>query len=215
MDLIVGESDYDGDYGVDEAEDGEGEVGQGGDSQDRGLEYGAGVPGDQDGGYRRGVSDGAAEDLGGEAHLAVCVLEHPSGQEDRHILVGEDHVADDAGADSGGDQGACGVDLLEEEFSYCGEHSACGEAAAHSHDADDQPDGVDHTCHSLGAGELVEHLIPGLDGGVGGEYVEKAVEDGPEALVASGDLRCNLGLEEEDDQSAQECGCEEGEPGRR
>ena len=170
---------------ADDIEEAERQIDEGRNAQDGALRHTAGGPRHEYRGYRGAIFRASTQQLGLVATCRILLLVDAGVHDDAEELVAHHEIEEHARCHGAANQRYGAVDALEEYLGDGMEHAARHHARTETHGAEDEPDGVEHTCHASGSYQLVDALQSAVYLGIG-------VAGGHDALEEA--LGGNLGL---------------------
>ena len=99
------------------------------------------------------------------AFLCVNVAEHVSGEDNADVLVCRGKVQEQSGTYGGCYHAGCILHEADEQGSDASQHAACRHGSTETHGADDEPDGIHHTCHTSCGNQFCQHVTVSLQTG--------------------------------------------------
>ena len=149
---------------TEEVEEAVGQIDKCGYSEHGRLGHTAGVPMDEYGGDGSCVFCGATQEARFETLAAEGLFVHVGCQYDGYELVACGEVEEETRADGRGHETEAAVCHADDDLGDADNHTTGYHRGTEEHGAEDEPDGVEHSCHSTRRDEFVEGCVACLDG---------------------------------------------------
>lgn len=141
---------------TEEVEEAVGQINKGGDTENGRLGHTACVPRDEHGCDRCRVFCGSAQEARFETLAAVCLFIHVGSQDNGYELVACGEIEEETRADGGGHETEAAVCHADDDLGDADNHTTGYHRRTEEHGAENEPDGVEHSCHSTRGDEFVE-----------------------------------------------------------